>query len=53
MLSDPRAFPALILVMYALAMARYCIARNWAQALYWLAAFTLTWLVTFVIPKGP
>lgn len=53
MLRDPRLFPVAILCLYVLAMLRYCLARNWAQAGYWACATGLTWLVTFVIPKGP
>jgi hypothetical protein len=43
-------FPVLILVLYALASARYAVARNWPQALYWVCAWGLTFLVSFVIP---
>lgn len=53
MLRDPRLFPVVILALYTCSMLRYALARNWPQALYWLCAFGLTFLVTFVIPKGP
>jgi hypothetical protein len=31
------------------AVVNYALHRNWARALYWTAAATLTYLVTFVI----
>lgn len=52
MIQDPRAFPCLILFLYACSSVRWAFAKNWGQALYWLFAFGITFTVTFMMKKG-
>ena len=46
-LTDPRVFNYFILIVYALNSARWAIAGSWGDCLYWLAAFQITFAVTF------
>lgn len=49
LLDDPKVFSYLILVLYTLNSTRWLFARNWGQALYWAAAFLITFSVTFLM----
>lgn len=47
MLSDPRVFNYLIMVLYAMNAARWAWHGNWADCCYWLSALAITATVTF------
>ena len=49
MLRSPNLFPALILTLYAGAAIRYAFAADWARVVYWIAASTLTTVVTWFL----
>ena len=51
LISDPRFFPVVIMILFACAAIRYAIAKNWGQALYWGSALVLNIAVTFMIGK--
>ena len=45
---SPKVFPSLIIVLNLLAAATYaCHGTEWRKVIYWLAAATLTTVVTF------
>jgi len=44
---SPHLFAILCLLINLLSAIRYAIALNWWNATYWLAAFVLTFVVTF------
>lgn len=46
---DPRAFPSLILFLYACTATRWFIAGNVGQGVYWIAAALITFSVTFLM----
>ena len=46
-LLDPRVFNYIVLVLYALNCIRWIFAGSWGDALYWFAAFQITFAVTF------
>lgn len=48
-MKDPRLFSYVILVLYVCNSTRWVFAGNWGQALYWLAAFLITFSVTFMM----
>lgn len=50
MLSDPRVFNYLIMVLYALNAARWAWHGNLADVCYWLSALAITATVTFLYP---
>lgn len=41
LLTDPRAFSILIIVLFVLAAIRWACAGNWPQAVYWAAGAVL------------
>ena len=45
---DPRVFNYVILVLYALNVARWAFAKSLADACYWVCAFGITATVTFL-----
>lgn len=47
LLLDPKIFNYVILVLYALNVARWAIHGSWADALYWSGALLITSVVTF------
>jgi hypothetical protein len=47
LLTDPRAFNYLIMVLYGLNAGRWALARSPADVCYWLSAFAITATVTF------
>ena len=49
LIEDPKIFSYVILVLYTLNSSRWVYARNWGQALYWFAAFLITFSVTFLV----
>jgi hypothetical protein len=49
LLEDPKVFSYVILVLYTLNSSRWLYARNYGQALYWFAAFLITFSVTFLM----
>ena len=46
--TDPRFFSMLIVVLFALATARWAWARDLKQTLYWGGGFILNFAVTFL-----
>lgn len=46
-LYDPRFFAFLSMAITAGSVIRFAFARKWWEAVYWLAAFILTFVVTF------
>ena len=48
-LSDPKLFNYLIMVMYALSAARHAYARSVGDCCYWLSALAITATVTFLM----
>lgn len=46
LLSDPRLFNYLILILFALATIRWSFAGDWKQAGYWASALVLNIFVT-------
>lgn len=50
-LQDPRLFPCVILFLYACTSIRWFVAGNVGQGVYWIAAFLITFSVTFLM--GP
>jgi hypothetical protein len=49
LLDDPKIFSYVILVLYMLNSSRWLYARNYGQALYWFAAFLITFSVMFLM----
>jgi hypothetical protein len=49
LLSDPRAFPAFILVLYAATTVRYAVARDWGRVMYWACAMGITFSAAFLM----
>jgi len=47
-LLDPRIFNYVILVLHALNVVRWIIARSVADACYWASAFAITFTITFL-----
>jgi hypothetical protein len=48
---DPKIFNYLILGLFAFAVIRWAIERNWGQAIYWAGALILNLAVTFMEMK--
>ncbi len=48
-LLSPRFIPSVLIVLDVLGAARWAIARNYGQALYWFSAATITYAVTFMM----
>lgn len=48
LLSDPRLFNYVILVLYVLNAGRWAFARQTADVCYWLSAAAITATVTFL-----
>jgi hypothetical protein len=46
LISDPRFFNWLILILFAAASIRWAFARNWTQSGYWASALLLNIFVT-------
>lgn len=46
-ISDPKAFNYLIMVLYMLNSIRWLVHGNYADACYWLSALAITATVTF------
>jgi hypothetical protein len=44
---DPRLFNCLLLFLNLCSAVRWAYAGRWWNALYWIAAFTLTFVITF------
>ena len=44
---DPRAFPTVLIVLDLCAAAGYAPCGDWRKVLYWLAAATITAMVTW------
>lgn len=44
---DPRFLPTVLILIDVLASARWAIAGNMRQTVYWFAAASLTWAVTW------
>lgn len=51
LLTDPRAFSVVILVLFGLATVRYAFAGDWGQVIYNGCACGLNIAVTFMFPK--
>jgi hypothetical protein len=47
MLSDPRIFNYVIMLLYALNVCRWAFAGKWVDACYWLSALGITATVTW------
>jgi hypothetical protein len=47
LLSDPRLFNCMLLFLNLCAAVRWAASGRWWNAVYWLAAFTLTFVITF------
>lgn len=45
-----KLFPLVIQLMYVGSMAMYLLDKNYQQALYWFAAFLITFSVTWFKP---
>jgi hypothetical protein len=50
MLSDPRIFNYVIMILYALNAGRWALAGKIADVCYWLSALAITATVTFLYP---
>jgi len=48
LLSDPKVFNYLIMVLYATNACRWALNRNIADVCYWLSALAITATVTFL-----
>jgi hypothetical protein len=48
-IEDPRLFSFIILGLYTCNVLRWVFARNLGQAVYWAAAFMITFSVTFLM----
>ena len=48
-LRSPLLFPCIILFLYACCSLRWFIARDIGQGVYWIAAFLITFSVTFLM----
>lgn len=46
---SPLFFPCVILLLYACCSVRWFIARDVGQGVYWIAAFLITFSVTFLM----
>lgn len=51
LIADPRLFPVVIMVLFACAAARYAVAGNLWQTIYWLSALHLNVAVFFMGPQ--
>lgn len=51
-LLSTKFFPIVIMILFACAMVRYAIDKNWGQAIYWASAIVLNYAVTFMINGG-
>ena len=47
MLTDPRLFNYIIMVVFLLAAARWAYERQWADVIYWVCSFGLTAAITW------
>lgn len=47
LITDPKAFNYLIMVLYFMNSIRWACAGNYADVCYWLSAFAITATVTF------
>ena len=47
LITDPKAFNYLIMVLYFMNSIRWAFAGNYADVCYWLSAFAITATVTF------
>jgi hypothetical protein len=47
LLTDPKAFNYLIMVLYGLNAGRWALAGSWADVAYWTGALWITASVTF------
>ncbi len=47
LLSDPRLFNYLILLLYVCSALRWAFARSWWDAVYWAGAVVLQVVITF------
>lgn len=50
-LLDPKFFNYLIMTLYLINSARWAIECNWGQFVYWIAAFALTFSISFMMGK--
>jgi hypothetical protein len=50
LLTDPKLFNYVIMVLYALNAGRWAYQRNVADCCYWLSALAITATVTFLYP---
>lgn len=48
LISDPRIFNVVILIMFAAATIRWGFNGNMKQTVYWASAFVLNYAVTFM-----
>jgi len=44
---NPKVFPSLLIVIYLSASAVYGLNGDWRHAVYWIAAATITVVITF------
>jgi len=44
---NPKTFPTVLIVLNCCAAASYCWSGDWRKAVYWLAAATLTTVITY------
>ncbi len=51
LLTHPKAFPTLIMVLNGAAALRYAIGADWGRALYWASAVTINLAVTWCVKR--
>lgn len=51
LLRSPHAFPAAIVVLYAVTCVRYAVAGMWGNVAYWLCAAGITVSATWLVGK--
>jgi hypothetical protein len=51
LLTDPKAFNYLIMVLYFINSIRWAFAGNYGQVVYWVSAFFITFSVTCMMGK--
>lgn len=49
MIKDPRFFPCVLLFLYICSSIRWFVAKDVGQGVYWIAAFLITFSVTFLM----
>ncbi len=51
LLNDPRLINYLMLILQALAVCRWAYARSWPDVWYWVFAFGISYVVTFMYER--